>query len=144
MGGPWTKIFSMLSGQTSVPLPSLRSLRCLRWGVMLGGESCFFMRTDIWRRGAKPVADIGRGYIGWTEDGRSEIGLMRQDRATVLEIAQIGDGLGFIRDKKSVRTQRTAFNLPNKAQCRTEHHHSRRPAPTAWRAPDAEADPPPN
>jgi hypothetical protein len=41
--GPWTKIFSMLSGHTSVPLPSLRSLRCLRWGVMLGGASCFFM-----------------------------------------------------------------------------------------------------
>lgn len=68
---------------------------------------------------------------------------MWQDRATVLEIghiAQIGDGLGFIRDKKSVRTQRTALNLPNKAQCRPEHHHCRPPGPTGWRTPDAEAD----
>lgn len=30
---PWTNIFSIDSGHTSAPLPSLRSFLCLRWGV---------------------------------------------------------------------------------------------------------------
>lgn len=46
----------MLSGHTSVPLPSLRSLRCLRWGVRLLEEpaSDFFALSGLGEK------DIGR------------------------------------------------------------------------------------
>ena len=36
-GLPWTKTCSTDSGQTSVPLPSFKSLRCLRCGIIVSG-----------------------------------------------------------------------------------------------------------
>lgn len=49
---PWTKMASMDSGQTAVPLPSLSNLRCLRWGVRdfeeLGAGSSMGVGREDW------------------------------------------------------------------------------------------------
>jgi hypothetical protein len=72
-------MFSMLSGHTSLPLPSLRSLRCFRWGVRLLDElaSGFLELSPLGEN------DMGRNSAGDWSGKRKREGVIRTRMAYI-------------------------------------------------------------